>query len=142
MLYSQYFEVYPNVITPATRAINQNQNRDGVYDAMYQYDSMYYIEAISAFNSLLKYSDLQNEILFYKGMALMSNGNYQSAKIQFQLMDPDYGSFINQRKWYLALVSLQLNELEYTEQLLNEIITDESSFSTNAKKLLNELSAK
>ena len=139
LLYAQYFEVYPNVIAPVTRSTNQNL--DEVYQAMSQYDSMHYKEAINAFNGILQYSELQNDLLFYKGLALMSNDDFVSAKVQFELMNSESGSFINQRKWYLALVFLQLDEFKQTERLLKEIIRDKSSFSATADRLLHELSS-
>jgi len=135
VLYSQYFEPYPNVIAPTTRTLNQDLS--DVYIAMSEYDAMNYSKAIVAFDELLDHSGLKNEILFYKAVSLMSSGNHKAAKAQLELMT-EYGEFKNQRKWYLALASLQLEEFKETEHLLNEIVGDQSSYSVFAKEMLEE----
>ena len=134
-MYTQYFEAYPNVIAPITRTLNQDLGAESA--AMNAYDSMNYNEAITAFDELLLHSDLQNEIRFYKAVALMSKGDHKEAKLQLELMN-EHGAFKNQRKWYLALASLQLEELEETEILLNEIVKDQSSYSVYASEMLTE----
>ena len=135
VLYTQYFEAYPNVIAPITRTLNQDLGAESF--AMNAYDSMNYNEAIAAFDELLLHTDLQNEIRFYKAVALMSKGSHKEAKVQLELMNEN-GAFKNQRKWYLALALLQLEEFKETEILLNEIVKDQSSYSVYASEMLNE----
>lgn len=135
VLYSQYFEPYPNVIAPTTRALNHEVS--SIYLAMNEYDAMNYSKAIVAFDVLLAHSGLKNEILFYKAVSLMSNGDHKAAKTQLELMYA-HGEFKNQRKWYLALASLQLEEFKETEVLLNEIVGDKSSYAVYAEELLEE----
>jgi hypothetical protein len=56
-------------------------------------------------------------------------------------MDP-INKFSHQRKWYLSLALVQLNEIADAKQLLNEIIFDKSYFMIYAKDLLDILSPK
>ena len=135
VLYTQYFEPYPNVIAPITRTQNQDLGAESI--AMSAYDSMNYNEAITAFDDLLLHSSLKNEIRFYKAVALMSMGDHKKAKVQLELMNEN-GAFKNQRKWYLALATLQLEEFDVTEILLNEIVRDQSSYSVFASEMLAE----
>ncbi len=134
-VYAQYFEAYPNVIAPVTRSLNQDLG--AVFLAMNKYDSNNYTDAITAFDDLLDHNPLQNEILFYKAVSLMSTGKHKEAKVQLELMD-EYGQFKNQRKWYLALASLQLEEFAETQELLTSIVQDQSSYSVYAQELLSE----
>jgi len=135
ILYAKYFKPYPNVIAPLTRsAIQQNT---AIYIAMNQYDSKLYSDAVLKFDQLLKQPKLNNEILLYKAVSLMSEGFHEQAKEQLEAMD-QFGSFKNQRKWYLALSLLQLKDLDKMEVLLKEIVKDTSSYSIYAKELLEE----
>ena len=137
-LFANYFEVYPNVLSPVKRTIN---DENFVLDAMKYYDAENYVSAIEAFDKLLLKSDSRNEILFYKALALMTEGDYLTAKIQFELMNIESGVFVNQRNWYLALVFLKLEKHNKAKMLLKEVVADSSSFSIKASSLLNELSA-
>lgn len=137
-LFASYFEVYPNVLSPVKRTIN---DENFVLDAMKYYDAENYVSAIEAFDKLLLKSDSRNQILFYKALALMTEGDYLTAKIQFELMNIESGVFVNQRNWYLALVFLKLEKHNKAKMLLKEVVADSSSFSIKASSLLNELSA-
>jgi tetratricopeptide (TPR) repeat protein len=137
-LFVNYFEVYPNVISPVKRTIN---DQNIVLNAMNYYDAENYISAIEAFDKLLLNSDSRNEILFYKALALMTEGDYLTAQTQFELMNIESGVFVNQRNWYLALVFLKLEKHTKAKILLKEVVADSSSFSIKASRLLNELSA-
>jgi tetratricopeptide (TPR) repeat protein len=137
-LFVNYFEVYPNVISPVKRTIN---DQNIVLNAMNYYDAENYISAIEAFDKILLNSDSRNEILFYKALALMTEGDYLTAQTQFELMNIESGVFVNQRNWYLALVFLKLEKHTKAKILLKEVVADSSSFSIKASRLLNELSA-
>ena len=139
LLYVEYFKPYPNVLAPTTRSVSQENT--AIYPAMSKYDSMYYKEAILAFDILLKNTDHKNEIQFYKAVSLMSEGFHKEAKTLLKQMDAS-GRFKNQRKWYLALTLLQLNELEETEVLLKEIDQSYNSFSIDAGELLEAFFSK
>lgn len=136
LLYAEYFRPYPNVIAPTTRSVEQQNT--AIYKAMSQYDSAQYSNAVSQFEVLLEETELKNEILFYKSIALMSDGLHEEAKIQFMQMD-ESGSFNSQRKWYLALTLVQLNELKDAKVLLNEIEHSFTSYSFDAKELSEKL---
>ena len=103
---------------------------------------MHFSAAVLAFDVLLKETTaMENEIQFYKAVALMSDGLHEEAKSLFMQMD-ELGSFKNQRKWYLALTLLQLNELDETEVLLKEIKQSCTSYSLNARDLLEKFFSK
>ena len=137
-LFVNYFEVYPNVISPVKRTIN---DQNIVLNAMNYYDAENYISAIEAFDKILLNSDSRNEILFYKALALMTEGDYLTAQTQFELMNIESGVFVNQRNWYLSLVLLKLEKYTKAKELLKEVAAERTSFSIKANCLLNELSA-
>lgn len=137
-LFVNYFEVYPNVISPMKRTIN---DQNIVLNAMNHYDHEDYILAIEAFDQILLSSDSRNEILFYKALALMTEGDYLTAQSQFELMNIESGVFVNQRNWYLSLVLLKLEKLTKAKKLLKVVAAERTSFSNKASSLLNELSA-
>lgn len=139
LLYAEYFKPYPNIIAATTRSV-ELQNT-AVYKAMSQYDSAQYGKAVSQFEVLLEETELENEILFYKSNALLSDGLYEEAKIELIQMD-EFGSFKNQRKWYLALTLVQLGELEEAKVLLDEIKQDGNSYAFDANELLGKLFSK
>ena len=137
-LFVNYFEVYPNVISPVKRT---NNDQNIVLNAMNYYDAENYISAIEAFDKILLNSDSRNEILFYKALALMTEGDYLTAQTQFELMNIESGVFVNQRNWYLSLVLLKLEKFTKAKELLKEVAAERTSFSIKANCLLNELSA-
>jgi tetratricopeptide (TPR) repeat protein len=138
-VFSEYFRPYPNVIAPVTRSTEVSDS--DLKHVMSFYDAKDYDAAIEGFDNLIMDVDLRNEILFYKGVALLANGKASEARNHFEMMDP-LNDFSNQRKWYLSLALVQLGEINEAEQLLNEIIYDKSYFIIYAKDLLDILSPK
>ena len=138
-VFSEYFRPYPNVIAPVTRSTEVLDS--DLKHVMSFYDAKDYDAAIEGFDKLLADADLKNELLFYKGVALLAKGDAYEARAHFEMMDPS-NNFSNQRKWYLSLALAQLDEINDAKELLNEIIRDKSYFMIYAKDLLDILSPK
>ena len=138
-VFSEYFRPYPNVIAPVTRSTEVLDS--DLKHVMSFYDAKDYDAAIEGFDKLLADADLKNEMLFYKGVALLAKGDAYEARAHFEMMDPS-NNFSNQRKWYLSLALVQLDEINDAKELLNEIIRDKSYFMIYAKDLLDMLSPK
>ena len=138
-VFSEYFRPYPNVIAPVTRSTEVLDS--DLKHVMSFYDAKDYDAAIEGFDKLLADADLKNELLFYKGVALLAKGDAYEARAHFEMMDPS-NNFSNQRKWYLSLALVQLDEINDAKELLNEIIRDKSYFMIYAKDLLDILSPK
>jgi len=138
-VFSEYFRPYPNVIAPVTRSTEVLD--PDLKHVMSFYDAKDYDAAIEGFDKLLADADLKNELLFYKGVALLAKGDAYEARAHFEMMDPS-NNFSNQRKWYLSLALVQLDEINDAKELLNEIIRDKSYFMIYAKDLLDILSPK
>jgi len=138
-VFSEYFRPYPNVIAPVMRSTEVVDS--DLKHVMSFYDAKEYDAAIEGFDKLIDAADLKNEILFYKGVALLAKGEASEARDHFELMDP-INKFSHQQKWYLSLSLVQLNEIADAKQLLNEIIFDKSYFMIYAKDLLDVLSPK
>lgn len=138
-VFSEYFRPYPNVIAPVTRSTEVLDS--DLKHVMSFYDAKDYDAAIEGFDKLLADADLKNEMLFYKGVALLAKGDAYEARAHFEMMDPS-NNFSNQRKWYLSLALVQLDEINDAKELLNEIIRDKSYFMIYAKDLLDILSPK
>jgi hypothetical protein len=138
-VFSEYFRPYPNVIAPVTRTTEVDDS--DLKHVMSFYDAKEYDAAIEGFDKLMADVELKNEMLFYKGVALLAKGEAAEARDHFESMDQT-NNFSNQRKWYLSLALVQLNEITDAKQLLNEIIRDKSYFMIYAKDLLEILSPK
>ena len=138
-VFSEYFRPYPNVIAPLTRSTEISDS--DLKNVMRSYDAKDYDSAIAGFDKLMTNAELKNELLFYKGVALLAKGNPSEARDHFEMMDPT-NNFSNQRKWYLSLALVQLDEISDAKELLNEIIDDKSYFIIYAKDLLEILSPK
>ena len=132
-LFSEYFKPYPNVLAPITRSSEASST--SLSDAMSLYDSKQYDKAILGFNQLIEEPVLKNEILFYKGVALLAKGEASEALYHFDLM-AEVSSFNDQRKWYLSLTYIQLEDVDNAVVLLHEIINDQSYFMVYAEDLL------
>jgi len=139
LVFSEYFRPYPNMIAPVTRSTDVLDS--DLKHVMSLYEAKDYDSAIVGFDKLIDDADLKNEILFYKGVALLAKGEASEARVHFEMMDP-INKFSHQRKWYLSLALVQLNEIADAKQLLNEIIFDKSYFMIYAKDLLDILSPK
>ena len=132
-LFSEYFKPYPNVLAPITRSSNASSTN--LSDVMSLYDTKQYDKAILGFNQLIEEPVLKNEILFYKGVALLAKGEAAEALYHFELME-EVSSFNDQRKWYLSLAYIQLEDVDNAVVLLHEIINDQSYFMVYAEDLL------
>jgi len=140
LIFEEYFRPYPNVIVPVNRSVDPSNLE--LVEVMELYESKQYDEAILGFNKLiLSNKEFKNEILFYKGVALLAKGDASGATHYFELMNPS-GSFINQRKWYLSLALVQIGEISEAKDSLNQIILDQSYFMVYAEEVLNILSVK
>ena len=94
-------------------------------------DSTYYsagLEAYSmkdyprAYELLDRVKDLDDEILFYKGVSALGSLKFLAAKEIFLSLDmDDSGKYYQQIRWYLALSYWQLNEIDAAIELLEQI---------------------
>ena len=77
---------------------------------------------------------------FWRGLSLLLDNHYLQAVEEFRrVMDSGFTHW--RLKWYLALVTQQLNEPEVTASLLQALLQDEPNF-TPARELLLDLSTK
>jgi hypothetical protein len=142
LIFEEYFRPYPNVIEPIKRSGSVEDFDLELVEVMELYESKQYDEAILGFDKLvLRSKELKNEMLFYKGVALLAKGDASGAANHFDLMDVS-SRFANQRKWYLSLALVQIGEINEAKDSLNQIILDQSYFMVHAEEILNILSPK
>ena len=142
LIFEEYFRPYPNVIEPVKRSGSVEAFDLEFVEVMELYESKQYDKAILGFDKLiLSNKEFKNEMLFYKGVALLAKGDAPEAANHFGLMDAS-GRFANQRKWYLSLALVQTGEINEAKDSLNQIILDQSYFMVHAEEVLNILSPK
>jgi len=142
LIFEEYFRPYPNVIEPVESSGSVEAFNLEFVEVMELYESKQYDKAILGFDKLmLRNKEFKNEVLFYKGVALLAKGNASGAVNQFELMDAS-SRFANQRKWYLSLALVQAGEINEAKDSLNQIILDQSYFMVHAEEVLNILSPK
>jgi len=142
LIFEEYFRPYPNVIEPVESSASVDAFNIEFVEVMELYESKQYDKAILGFDKLmLRNKEFKNEVLFYKGVALLAKGKALGAVNQFELMDAS-SRFANQRKWYLSLALVQAGEINEAKDSLNQIILDQSYFMVHAEEVLNILSPK
>ncbi len=132
-LYQEYYNTYENFEVTALR--NQSNELTIREKAYFLYDQKSYEEAISTFNQIVSPAESDH---FFIAMCHMELGQWeQSEKILTQIHQLDF-SYQQAAKWYLALVYLQLDQVDDCINMLQSL--KEGEFSDQAQQLLKELS--
>lgn len=135
-LFLEYFEPYPNIINPTTRS-SELDSTVSLHVALRDYELGDYELVIEKLSQLGADDQYRDEILFYKAMSLMAMNNSRDAVHNLRTMSLQ-SPLENQRKWYLALAYLHLEELEEAVEVLNEIIESQSYYLIYAQELLDK----
>lgn len=136
-LYSEYFEPYPNIVSPIVRA--QNPTEDIEKKAFRYYNTRNYAKAIAAFEALYQ-EEKPAYTNFYYAMSLMAEN--QIEKAIDVLEDPNWEipqKLQSQVDWYLALGYLKLENKDKTISYLEKVIQNNQGKAADAQKLLSQL---
>lgn len=131
-LFQEYYQSYPNVVTPITRGERLDSSLRT--NAFIAYELGNYSEAITAFEQI---SDQSDTIRFYLANSYIGDGQFQRATALL-LPLADSSSFRDQSRWYLALAYMKLNNIEQSAAVL-EKLKDHSYYGRKAQELLDKL---
>lgn len=118
-LYSQYFEVYPNVHNPTLRS-HQSNTTSIDSQIMNLYEREEYGKSITLYNSYYT-GEEQNSIQFYMGISYMKINNLEKAKSIFMAI-PKNSKYYEKSKWYLSLCYLNENNIIEFTKIANTLI--------------------
>lgn len=129
-LYAQYYEKFPNLEAPTTRADNDLSAKEAAYRA---YDRNEYEKA----HGLLSKLDEQNAN-FYAGICLIETGEFEQAIKHFEALSLA-GEYENHRLWYLSLLYLKQNNTEKAKPILLHLSKNQNFWREKASLLLTKI---
>jgi tetratricopeptide (TPR) repeat protein len=133
-IFAKSFKPYPNVVT--TKGLNEKLLSAG----MYYYDLAKYDSAVLFYNQILSGAPQNTEVVFFKGICLLSIGNANEAILNLnKVVSEDQSPYRNPARWYLALAFLISGDNEKTKETLSEIIKSNSTYSKDATRILKKL---
>ena len=138
---SEVFEKYytPYEITVTHRSGNTEVDRL-LLNAFEKYEEKNYEQALVLFEEVLETRKNDMALNLYSGISYMEEEKYQKAKISFDNIISDKDNlFIEQAKWYLGMCYLKTENTEKAENVLKEIIKEESYYKDVAVKVLKDL---
>lgn len=137
-LFNEYFEPYPNIVSPTTRSTVVDSN-SSIHVALAAYDAANYTDAITLLGEIQVGHQHDDVALFYRAMALMAT-NQSNLAIKSLKKIRDGSMLENQKNWYLALAYIQSSDISMATDVLESIIQDESYYLIYAQEMLVKLS--
>ena len=139
-LYDTYFYPYENIVAPIVRDQGKLSKKAAVFS---QYEQGNYKNAIDGFNQLSTKDSIDIvTINFYKANAYLQLNEFEKAQnLFYQIVEIDDKEWKQESIWYLALISLKLDDVvaakKYLQQLKNQ---HQHTFkSKEVKDLINTL---
>ncbi len=131
-LYTDYFDVYPNVLQPVVRGeVNTNNN------AFNLYENKLYDEAEQQFKTLLN-SKTDYNIEFYYAMSLLNQDKIEAATTVLNGLKSKTHDFKAEVFWYSALIQIKLEDFEKAKTELKALEALKSDFKSQETKILLE----
>ncbi|GAA0892699.1 hypothetical protein GCM10009122_23780 [Fulvivirga kasyanovii] len=137
-LYTENFEVYPNVINLTTRSeTEQETNEMAAFDL---YEDGNYSEAAKNFNKAYE-KEPKDYLIFYKGMSLLAQSETEEGirVLQSYEWEKNKSDFTAVANWYLGLAFLKQKQSTKAQFYLEKVARSDSNLSKQAQKLLIEL---
>ena len=136
------FEKYytPYEVSVTYRSGNTEADRI-LINALERYEDHDYEQALVLFEEVLEYRQKDMAVNLYSGISYMEEEKYKKAANSFNdIISDNDNLFIEQAKWYLAMCYLKTENTDKAEDVLNEIVQEESYYKSQAIKLLKDLS--
>ena len=133
-LYAEYYQPYPNVISP----IDRSETSAIEQDPFQLYESGEYEEAIRLFEQRLQQSP-DPATRFYLGISYMETEKVARAIDQFALVAETNNYLSSPAHWYLGLSYLRQGEREKAKGIFEQLATSTNDFQEKAKRILEEL---
>lgn len=134
-LFAAYFEPYANVITPSERGNDASTPKT---KAFRYYDTQNYEAASTQFETLYQ-STNTSYYLFYQAICELQLNNTNKA-ISLLEAHQHYEDKVSQhRNWYLALAYLKADNLEKSQEILKQIISEKTYKYKSAEAILEKI---
>jgi tetratricopeptide (TPR) repeat protein len=110
-LYDTYFSPYENVVEPIVRNQVNLTKKAKIFS---QYEQGEYQKAIDGFNQLITQDSIAfTTINFYKANAYLQLKEFEKAQgLLYQVIENENKEWKEESLWYLALISLKLNDVD------------------------------
>lgn len=135
-LYQEYYQVFPNVVSPIVRADLAETNIE--HKAFLAYESGDYNEAIVLFTSIYDSTHMEYA-MFYKAMSMMETDRHWPETIEILSSTPWSKLFRDKAKWYLALAYLKQNEAKKAKETLMQLSNESAYRKQQVKALIERL---
>ena len=136
-VYNKYYTPYE--VTVTYRSGNTEIDRL-LLNALERYEEKDYEHALTLFEEVLEGRSNDMAVNLYSGISYMEEEKYQKATKSFNHIISDRDNlFIEQAKWYLSMCYLKTEKTERAEEILHEIINDESYYEEQAAMVLKDL---
>lgn len=138
-LFASYYSTYPSVLNSRSAdAVSVEEQL--IRNAFKYYDHKNFKKAATHFNNLLTFDSKNHMAMFYLAISYIELENYTEAEIYLnKLLGNQNQIFWEQSHWYLSLVYLKQNNTEKAVELLQIIIDENFSRSSDASKILDNL---
>ena len=127
--FEDYFDHFDQLV------ISRNSDSTNYSVGLEAYSMKDYSKAYDLLDSV---KDLDDEILFYKGVSALGSLRFLTAKEIFLSLSINTGKYYQQIRWYLALSYWQLKEIDNAIELLEQIEEGQFKYKESAE-LLNHL---
>lgn len=141
-LFVTYFEPYPNILAPVSRApVSRSAGDTAAYeDAMQLYEAGRYAEAISELSSLIDENSERPGLIFYRGIAYLGTNEPEKAAADFKaVIAADENTFAEPARWYLALSRLKMGKEAEAREGFERIKNSGGTMSAQADQILEEI---
>ena len=136
-IFEKYYTPYDVTIT--YRSGNTEVDRL-LLNALERYEEKDYEQALILFEEVLETRENDLAVSLYSGISYMEEEKYQKATKSFNSIISDNDNlFIEQAKWYLAMCYLKTEKTDKAQNVLNEIIKEESYYKDQAAKVLKDI---
>ncbi len=139
VIFEKYMVTYSNNLTLRSHS-QLDAGKKRLEYGIQLYTRGNYSDASQQFKIVLSEDSENQNARFYNGLCYMYLNEFQSAITSFEYILTQPYSFIQENaKFYLAMCYVRINNDETAKTLLQEIISDNSSHSDIAQKVLKKL---
>ncbi|WP_225035996.1 tetratricopeptide repeat protein [Winogradskyella sp. SM1960] len=137
-LYTENFEVYPNVIDLNTRSDVPLERAESSAFALY--DDKKFNEAAITFHELYATNE-KDYFKFYEGVSLLANHKISEGitVLESYAWEANESNFSIPAFWYLGLSYMKLENVSESEKWLTKVAHSESQLSASAQQLIETL---
>lgn len=137
-LFTENFEIYPNVISPITRGELTQETTEA--EAFKLYKQGNYAESTKAFSKAYKETP-KDYLLFYKSVSLLAQNKTRESIRTLESYDweKNHSDFSSDANWYLGLAHLKQNQSKQAQFYFEKVANSESHLSNQAKKILKNI---